>query len=365
MVIRNIIIPVVAAAGVAFAVYTAKSSNRPVEPAQPVAPPAKSPYEQPIAGAGLVESSTQNIAIGTNLPGIVTKVFVKGGDKAKAGDPLFTLDDRSQRAEVLVRESSLLVARAAEMIAAENLGKLRALPRKEELPPMEARVSEMEAMLSDLRAQLGNIESVTDARAVAREDIDKRRFAVQAAQARLVESKTQLELMRAGAWKPDLAIQQSQVDSAKAQVQAAMAQVESARTDLDRLTVKAPVDGTVLQVNIRAGEFAQAGPLTTPLMLFGNTDVLHVRVDIDENDAWKIKPGAKASANLRGNSALRTELTFVRIEPFVVPKRSLTGDSSERVDTRVLQVLYAFKDPAFAVYVGQQMDIYVEGAQTK
>ena len=131
-----------------------------------------------------------------------------------------------------------------------------------------------------------------------------------------------------------------------------------------------PSDGTLLQVKTRLGEYASAGPLATPLMLMGNIDTLHLRVDVDENDAWRVKPNAKAEASVRGNRELKTGLTFVRIEPYIVPKRSLTGDSSERVDTRVLQVIYAFDAAAFAkangtsVYPGQQMDIFIESMQT-
>jgi len=53
-------------------------------------------------------------------------------------------------------------------------------------------------------------------------------------------------------------------------------------------------------------------------------------------------------------------LTFDRIEPYIVPKRSLTGDNRERVDTRVLQVIYRFERPSFPLYVGQQVDVYIE-----
>ena len=98
----------------------------------------------------------------------------------------------------------------------------------------------------------------------------------------------------------------------------------------------------MLQVNIRPGEFAQAGVSGTPLLILGNVDPLHVRVDIDENDAWRFRKGGKAVAFLRGNRNFSTELTLAYVEPYVVPKRSLTGDSTERVDTRVLQVLYSF-----------------------
>src|SRR5688572_9747684 len=104
-------------------------------------------------------------------------------------------------------------------------------------------------------------------------------------------------------------------------------------------------------------------------MLMGNTRTLHVRVDIDENDAWRVRPDAAATGYVRGNRDINTGLRFVRIEPYVVPKRSLTGDSTERVDTRVLQVLYAFDGGAgggangngkLPIYVGQQMDVFVD-----
>ena len=95
-------------------------------------------------------------------------------------------------------------------------------------------------------------------------------------------------------------------------------------------------------------------------MLLGNDTRLHVRVDIDENDAWRFRQGAPALAYVRGNPDLKTSLHFERFEPYVIPKQSLTGDSTERVDTRVLQVIYSFDEGALPVYVGQQMDVFVE-----
>ena len=208
-------------------------------------------------------------------------------------------------------------------------------------------------MVADMTEQLRLMESIQDPRAVSREDLSKRRYAVPTMQARLVEAQANLRLLKAGAWAPDIAIAQAAIDAAEAQVR-------QARTELERLTVRAPVDGTVMQCNVRPGEFAQAGTLSTPLMLFGDCSVLHVRVDIDENDAWRLRADAPATAYVRGNASFTAPLTFVRIEPFVIPKRSLTGESNERVDTRVLQVLYAFQPKDLPVYVGQQMDVYIE-----
>ncbi len=97
-----------------------------------------------------------------------------------------------------------------------------------------------------------------------------------------------------------------------------------------------------------------------PLILLGATEPVHVRVDVDGNDAWRIKSGAAATGFLRGNKNLKTAMRFVRFEPYVVPKKSLTGDSTERVDTRVLQVIYSFDRGSLPIYVGQQMDVFID-----
>ena len=79
-----------------------------------------------------------------------------------------------------------------------------------------------------------------------------------------------------------------------------------------------------------------------------------------------VEPGRSATASIKGNAANRFPLKFVRIDPFVLPKKSLTGDSTERVDTRVLQVIFSLEKPAHQqLYVGQQVDVYLEISEPK
>jgi hypothetical protein len=77
-----------------------------------------------------------------------------------------------------------------------------------------------------------------------------------------------------------------------------------------------------------------------------------------------VKAGSTAEAQVRGNTSLRVPLKFVRFEPLVIPKKSLTGDAAERVDTRVLQVIFAAESsPQFPLYVGQQMDVFIQSTE--
>ena len=344
--IRKYVLPVLSVLGVLFAAWMALQAAKPVPPSKPIAEPPRPTYENKISGAGMVEASTRNIAVGTPLSGIVSRVMVKVGNRVKAGDALFVLDDRKQRADLQAGEAAVEEAKA-------RLRKLKELPRPEELPPAYARVKEAEATLEDLKVQLQIVESVTDKRAISVEDLNKRRFAVNVAEARLAQAKAELSLLEAGTWKPDLEVAQASVLRAESEVRAA-------KVEIERLTVTAPVAGEVLQVNLRPGEFAQSGVPAQPLILLGDLDKLHVRVDIDENDAWRFRPSSAATAFVRGNPKLKTGLTFEYVEPYVVPKRSLTGESSERVDTRVMQVLYSFKRASLPVYPGQLMDVFIE-----
>ena len=344
--IRKYVLPVIALLGLLLAVFVVLQGSKAVPAAQPVTQPAPAPYASYVAGAGLIEAATENIAIGTGVGGTVTEVFVKVGDKVKRGQELFRVRDKTLRAELASQQAALRTAQA-------QLEKLKAYVRKEDVEASRARLAEAEAVLADAKNSLELYESVPDKRAIIREELTRRRYAVKANQAKADAARAELARLEAGPWKPDL-------DVAEAQVEAAAAQVAVTEAELDRHTIKAPTDGTILQVKIRPGEYAMAGVMQTPLMVLGDVETLHVRVDVDENDAWRLDPNSPATAYVRGNQSLNTPLKFVRVEPYVIPKRSLTGESTERVDTRVLQVLYSFPRGALPVYVGQQMDVFIE-----
>jgi HlyD family secretion protein len=339
--------PVLAAIALGLALFSTFKMQPNVVAAEPPVSPPRAAFPNQVGAVGLVEASSENVSISLPVPGLVTTVAVRSGDRVKKGQILFQLDDRDLRAEMELRRTNVEVARA-------RLTKLEAGTRPEELPPARARVEEARAQLEDAKSQLSMMEAVSDKRAIRQEDLLKRRRAVEAAQARLGQTTSNLKLLEAGSWQPDIEI-------AKADLRQAEQQVQRISADLSRLTVTAPMNGTILQCKIRPGEYAQAGVLAQPLILMGATDELHVRADIDEKDAWRFDASRKATASARGNAAVKYPLTFVRVEPYVVPKKNLTGDAAERVDTRVLQAIYALPKDS-RLYLGQQMDVSIEAA---
>src|SRR5712692_1670670 len=307
---KRTVLPIVAALAAILGMISVARTRPKREPTVPPSAPPTSSFEQVVAGVGLIEANSENIDVSCAVSGMVTQLYVKAGDRVGQGQKLFSLDDRDLRADQQVKRTALEGARA-------RLAKLEKEPRAEDLPPAEERVREAQASLADTEVQ------------------------------------AQLELLKAGAWAPDIAV-------AKSEVAQAEAQVKMVETNIDRLTMRAPIAGVILQNKVRLGQFAQCGPLSEPLMILGSVTPLHVRVDVDEHDAWRVRGGALAAASPRGNGSIRIPLEFVRFEPYVIPKKSLTGDSTERVDTRVLQVIYRVKDQNASLYVGQQMDVYIK-----
>lgn len=365
-------IPTLGAIMLLFATFSVVNAREPRTAVEPPRAAPQSTFASRVAAVGLVEPASELISVGTHLSGVVQAVFVGAGDDVDAGAPLFTVDDRDARAALGVAESRLAVANA-------KLAELRSYPRIEDIPPAEALVSAAEATvreaetdLANRKRQYGIVSDMLAKSAASKDEHDDSMTNVRlaearldAARARLGEATAALERLRAGTFGPLM-------ENARAEVTSAAAQVEQARTTLERLTVRAPVKGRVLQVRVRVGEFAQAGLLTTPLMVLGVVDPLHVRVDVDETDASRVPVGAPAVAHPRGLAEVDIPLEFVRFEPYVVPKRSLSGDAGERTDTRVLQVIYRVKsdrrrgdstresDSDHAVFVGQQVDVFIE-----
>ncbi|HEV2522791.1 MAG TPA: biotin/lipoyl-binding protein [Candidatus Acidoferrales bacterium] len=324
--IRKFVLPFLAVLGVAVAIAMVIQGNRTAPAAQPAVQSAGAPFSSYVFGPGIVEASTENIAIGTPASGIVTAIYVKWGDRVKTGVPLFKVDTRDLDAQILPAKAKVKEVEA-------------------QLLPANAKVNESEATLAKAENRLKVGEGLETGVSISAEEVANRRFDVEIDKASLASAK-------------------AQVDQIKSQMASAEAQVEQIKAQIELHTIRAPVSGRILQMKTRLGEYAQTGVLSTPLMLLGDDTRLHVRVDIDENDAWRFQPCAPAVASVRGNPEIKAPLQYVRTDPDVIPKVALTGDTTQRTDTRVLQVIYSFDPASLPLYVGQLMDVFIEAPST-
>src|SRR5262245_13420387 len=150
--VTKYVLPILAVAGVAFSVYTVMEARQVPPPAQPlIEPPRRPDHMTMIAGSGLIEARRENIPIGVYIPGVVTEIHVKKGQKVRAGDPLFGIDDRESQAQLAVRQAELAAAQA-------QLHKLIAAPRPEDVPPARAAADEAEARMNDAEAAMSRTQ---------------------------------------------------------------------------------------------------------------------------------------------------------------------------------------------------------------
>jgi HlyD family secretion protein len=329
------------------------------EASVPTTPPLES--FQYIGALGIVEPSTELIKIGTNVAGIVSRVNVRPNDTVVAGQTLIVVDDRSALARLQSAKSSLFVAKARLDELSSEIPVSRA-----QLASTRSALDQMAAKLSLSKDILQRREKLARESAISEEELFSARAEVQISLAQLEQAKAQLAERESMLTQLEGSISNGVVsDGIKRQVQAALvdeaiAVVNQRETEVALQSIVAPSNGTILQVKIRPGEFASAAALSDPLITMGNIDVLHVRAEIDEEEVPRFRREAKAWASARGKPDTRYPLAFIRIEPLLIPKRSLNGNVSERIDTRILQIIYRLDNTGKEVFSGQQVDVFIE-----
>jgi len=343
-----VVMPAAALAMLSFAVFHTVRRNSPLPELMPPATPARTAYNDAIAATGVVEAATENISVGTPLSGVVLEVFVPAervGQRVAADTPLFRVDDRHLQAQYAAAQAKVAAAEA-------QLQRLESLPRPETLPPAAAKIRSAKATAERLADEYRRAEQLYKRGTTTESDLITKRYLYEAAQQQVAEAEADFALLQADAWEPDKEV-------ARLAIREAKAEAERIRTEIERAIVRAPVEGEVLQVNVRKGQMVGLGD-AAPLVILGNTRELHIRVDVDEHDIPRLQTDTPATAFARGASTQGVKLAFRRVEPYVIGKRALSGVNTERIDTRVLPVIYTVQTREGPLYVGQQVDVYIE-----
>jgi HlyD family secretion protein len=341
-------IPVLALVCLVFTGVYLMKNQKPDPVSAPYRTPSQSPYAESIAGVGLLEAQDLNLEMSPARTDRMVALYVKEGQQVKAGQALYKLDTAALEAQLAIEQAEL-------RLAEQELERLRHMPDTRDITPLRWQVKEAEATQKRIAASLKRLDKARglDAAAVSEEEYQTLQFQLQEVVARRQRLQAEQDKLVTGSWEQDIRV-------SEAKVMASKARLTSTLTALDRSTVRASRAGEVLQISQRPGEII-ASTQTTPPLVLGRTKTLYVRVDIDENSAPLVRPNMSAVAYLKGDSTHpMKQLKFIRIEPYMVPKKSLTGMNTERVDVRVLQLVYELTPPKdMTLYVGQQVDVYL------
>ena len=330
------------------------------KPPPPAFTPASNPYGKGIYANGIIESyqtNGSNINIYPEVPGTISRILVAEGQSVRQGTPLLMIEDSVQKATVAQQLSQSEAALAL-------LEELKAQPRKETLEVAKAQVELAGANLKSAQDQLDKQRKSyeLEPKSVSKNDLDNAENAVKVAKTNLEVVRRQYDLIKAGAWIYDVRNQENQYTAlTKAYV--------ASSALLDKYLIKAPVDGVILSINAAVGSYISAqGSYDTytqgldPVLVMGSAQkYLGLRCYIDEILVHSLPQPARIAAKMfiRGTD-VNIPLEYVRVQPYVSPKIELSNQRTERVDVRVLPVLFRFANPKnAALYPGQLVDVYI------
>lgn len=299
-----------------------------------------------VGGNGVVEPADREVRIAAQVSAVVSKVLVKEGDHVKAGQVLLTLNSGVEQAALAAAEADAAAERANSERAQRGL-------RVEDRDAISAEADAARSRADLSQGVLARTERLAQGGAVTSEELDRARRQSQVDQATFKATEARLRAAAAGSRAEDVAF-------ARARVLAAEARVQQARATVERLTIRAPQDGEVLQVKIRQGElYSFQG--TEPLMLLGDTRRLRVRMDVDERDIARVAQGSSAYVMADAFGSRRFSGTVVEVGRRFGRKNIRTDDPTERNDTKVLEVVLELEGEQPLV-VGQRVTSFITAA---
>ena len=292
------------------------------KPLPPAFTPASNPYQKGIYANGIIESyqsSGQNINIYPEVPGVVTKILIAEGQHVNAGTPMLMLDDSVQRATVAQLKAQAESSREQIELAKASLKSLQ----------------------DTLDKQTKSYE--LDPKSVSKDVLDTAQNAVEVGKANLAVSEKQYE--------------------------AALKAYQTANVLLSKYVINAPSDGSVLSVNTAAGSYISSqgsydsytGGADPPIVMGKLQNYIEVRCYIDEILINRLPKTTQMHARMfvRGTD-ISIPLEYVREQPYVTPKIELSNQRTERVDVRVLPIIFRFeKQKDITLYPGQLVDVYI------
>jgi HlyD family secretion protein len=298
---------------------------------------------------GRVEPTSGEIRVAAPLIGVVGEMLVQANDRVFAGEPLLRLTDNEALARLATAEAQVALRKRARN---DESPSARASTRRK----AEDAVADAEKGVTEAQAALDKMAAERRAGRGAPADLDALRTALTRAQDRLKQQKADLRKVEADTNTP----LPSQVEGA---LNVARAELSTAQAALDKLTIRAPINGTVLQVNAKLGELANPSAAQAPILL-GDTSALRVRAELDERDFGEIKIGQPAVVRADAFRGREFAGKVAFIAPLVGPGRLNSRGQRNVTDVDVIEVLVDLAEPD-ALAVGMKVDVYFrpEGPQ--
>ncbi len=302
------------------------------------------------SASGRVEPLRGEVRLSAPAPGRVVEIAVAVNDRVKAGDLLMRLDDEDARQRVIGTEAEALVRRR-ERDAEANPGRPAADRRN-----AEDLAANTDRLLANARAELDRVLRArrSGSGGVTEEAVQAERNAVAAAQDKLEADRAALRRAQAVQGVP----LPTRVEAA---LTAARSELALAEMALERTRVRAPSDGTVLQILPRIGETAAASPEQT-LVVLGDLTQLRVRAEVEERDVAKVRAGQVVVVKSDAFPGREFSGKVATLAKTLAPAKLSQRGPRRPNDLDTLEILIDL-DPADVLLPGMRVDVFFKGDQ--
>jgi len=288
-----------------------------------------------------VEPWSGEIKIASAVVGRIGDVLVGVNDKVFAGEPLIRLEDDEARARIATAEAQIALRKRARN---DQSTSSRAAERRR----AEDWVGDAERGVFDAQTALDQAAGAKRAGRATDADLTAARAALSREQDRLKQRRSELRGLEDDKTTPLPTQSEGALNVARAELLLAQA-------ELEKLTIRAPVAGTVLQVNAKPGELAT--PSAQPLLLIGDISALRVRAELDERDFGEIKLGQPVLVRAPAFRGREFSGKVSSIAPIVDAGRINARDQRGLSDVRVVEVLVDLSETG-PLAVGMKVDVF-------
>lgn len=291
---------------------------------------------------GRVEPRSGMIRIGTSLPGKVEAVAVSMGDKVAEGEVLIRIEDKEARARLSAAEAKAATTKKDRDAVAIPAG-------RENVSKAEDAVFNAERAVTSARFELD------DAIATNRKNASNPNALVNARR-RLADANDRLRQEQSAFASAQSRANMPPPNALETGLIAARADVTLADVMLDKTRIRAPIAGTVLQMNTKLGELV-APSVEIPLVVMGDMSIVRVRAEVDESDVAKIKRDQRAFVKNTAHPTREFEGKVVELAASLAMPRMGSRGVRRASDVEVMEVVIDLEG-SVPLLPGMRVDVF-------
>ena len=324
-----------------------------------------------VVAPGVVEAISEEIEIGAEIPGKLKQVLVEEGEQVTKGQIIAILENADFQAQVQTAKMQIETLRRQKETAGARILQTRAErariyngARPEERREARQTYEQTLPSVEQAKRETARRQKLYDSGDISREELERTRRDLETLEKQSNATREKYNVVNAAARRDDLQkadaailLAENQTSEFDALIREAEARVKTAQANLEKTIIRAPLTGVVLRKRLKDGE-SVSPENETGIVSIADVSALRVRVDLDERDVAKIKENQNAFVTADAYGEQKFQGKIIRIGRILGRKNFRTERPTEKVDTKILEVLIELA-PDQKLPLGLRVDAFI------